>query len=439
MTVISTPATAINQSKSSKAILIIGALFFIFGFVTWLNSALIPYLKLACQLNNFQAYLVTTAFYLPYLVMAFPSAWVLKVTGFKNGMSIGLAIMAVGALVFIPAAMTRTYVLFLLGLFIQGTGLAILQTASNPYIVILGPAESAAKRISIMGICNKVAGAIAPIILGAIALKNADSLKIRLITMAPAQKVAELNELAGRVIVPYIIMVVVLLVLGVCIYFSGLPEIDTDKEDQAATPGKTSKTSIFQFPHLLLGVLALFLYVAVEVLAGDSIISYGASIGISLSIAKFFTACTLSGMIIGYGAGIVCIPKYFSQQNALKICALLGVLFSLCAILTKGYVSISFIALLGLANSLMWPAIWPMAIVGLGRFTKLGASFMIMAISGAAIIPLIYGRLADAVTPQLAYSILVPCYLFILYYAVKGHKIGIASKNKIEDLYPVAE
>jgi glucose/galactose transporter len=433
------PAPPADQSKSSKAIVIICVLFFIFGFVTWLNSALIPYLKLACQLNNFQAYLVTTAFYSPYLIMAFPSAWVLKIAGFKNGMAVGLAIMAVGALFFIPAAITRTYALFLVGLFFQGTGLAILQTASNPYIVILGPVESAAKRISILGICNKVAGAVAPIILGAIALKDADSLKVRLITMAPAQKVLELNQLASRVIVPYIIMVVILLVLGVCIYFSGLPEIDTDKQDTSVKPGKVTKTSIFQFPHLLLGVVTLFLYVAVEVLAGDSIISYGASMGIPLSIAKFFTAGTLSGMVIGYGVGIVCIPKYFSQQNALKVCAALGVLFSICAVLTYGYISISFIALLGFANSLMWPAIWPMAISGLGRFTKLGASFLIMAISGAAIIPLVYGRLADMVSPRLAYWLLVPCYLFILYYALIGHNAGLSTDVVVDELYPVAE
>jgi glucose/galactose transporter len=433
------PAPAADQNNTSKAIVIICVLFFIFGFVTWLNSALIPYLKLACQLNNFQAYLVTTAFYSPYLVMAFPSAWVLKISGFKNGMAIGLVIMAVGALIFIPAAMTRTYALFLLGLFFQGTGLAILQTASNPYVVILGPVESAAKRISIMGICNKVAGTVAPIILGAIALKDADSLKIRLVTMAPAQKIIELNELASKVIAPYIVMVVILLILGVCIYFSGLPEIDTDGKEEQAAPGKTSKTSIFQFPHLLLGVLALFLYVAVEVLAGDSIISYGASLGISLSVAKYFTGCTLTGMIIGYVVGIVCIPKYFSQQKALKICAILGVLFSLGAVATEGYVSISFIALLGFANSLMWPAIWPMAITGLGRFTKLGASFMIMAISGAAIIPLIYGSLADVITPRFAYILLAPCYLFILFYSIKGYKIGIKPTYSSDALYPVAD
>ena len=293
-------------SKRFSPTVIIGSLFFIFGFVTWLNSVLIPYLKLACELNNFEAYLVAFAFYIAYLVMAIPSAKVLKVTGFKKGMSLGLFIMALGALIFIPAALTRTYTLFLLGLFVQGTGLAILQTASNPYITIIGPAESAAKRISIMGICNKVAGAIAPIILGAITLKNADELKVKLLSMNGAEKAAELNALASRVILPYVAIVVVLIVLSVFIFYSGLPEIDTDHENEETQLANTNKTSILQFPHLLLGVLALFLYVGVEVMAGDTIISYGASQGIALSTAKFFTTCTLAAMLAGYIIGIIC-------------------------------------------------------------------------------------------------------------------------------------
>jgi len=422
-------SAGINPDKSAKAILIIGALFFIFGFVTWMNSVLIPYLKLACELDNFESYLVAFAFYISYLVMAIPSAWLLKTTGFKNGMSVGLAIMAVGALIFIPAALNRTYILFLLGLFVQGTGLAVLQTASNPYITILGPIESAAKRISIMGICNKVAGAIAPIVLGAITLKDADGLKARLITMPLAQKTQELNALASRVITPYIVIVVILIILAILISFSTLPEIDTDHEDETVAAANTHKTSVFQFPHLLLGVFTLFLYVGVEVLAGDSIIGYGASQGIPLSTAKFFTTCTLLGMIIGYITGIICIPKYFRQEQALKVSAVLGVVFSLAAIFTTGYTSVLFIALLGLANSLLWPAIWPLAIAGLGRFTKIGSSFMIMAIGGGALIPLAYGRLANVVNPTNAYWILVPCYLFILFYGIKGHKIGLKAKN----------
>lgn len=412
-----------ERKAGLSPIAIIGSLFFVFGFVTWLNSVLIPYLKIACELNNFESYLVAFAFYIAYLVMAIPSAKVLKVTGFKKGMATGLAVMAIGALIFIPAAISRTYVLFLLGLFVQGTGLAVLQTASNPYITIIGPRESAAKRISIMGICNKVAGAIAPIVLGAITLKNADSLVSRLQTMNPAQKALELDALASRVILPYILIIAILLLLAFFTYKSGLPEIDTDKEDETVAAANTRKTSIFQFPHLLLGVLTIFFYVGVEVMAGDTIISYGASQGIALSTAKYFTTGTLVAMIIGYIIGIICIPKYFTQDNALKVSAIMGLAFSIAAILSQGIISVLFIALLGLANSLMWPAIWPLAIADLGRFTKVGSSLLIMALAGGALIPLLYGRLADVFNPQQAYWILVPCYLFIAYYATKGHKI----------------
>jgi MFS transporter, FHS family, L-fucose permease len=416
-------AAAATGKKGLNPVIIIGSLFFIFGFVTWLNSVLIPYLKIACELNSLESYMVAFAFYIAYLVMGIPSTSVLKRTGFKNGMSVGLAIMAVGALIFIPAALTRTYGLFLLGLFIQGTGLTVLQTASNPYITIVGPIESAAKRISIMGICNKLAGAIAPIVLGAITLKNADEISKRLVSMNVAEKAIELDALARRVIVPYICIVIVLVILAILIYFSSLPEVDTDKEDETVAASNTNKRSILEFPHLLLGVLTIFLYVGVEVMAGDTIISYGASQGIELETAKFFTTCTLFAMLVGYIVGIITIPKYISQATALRVCALLGVMFSLAAIFTHGYISVLFIALLGLANSLMWPAIWPLAISDLGRFTKIGSSLLIMAICGGALIPLLYGRLVDVFNTRQAYWIMVPCYLFIWYYAVYGHKI----------------
>ncbi|GAA4782962.1 sugar MFS transporter [Olivibacter ginsenosidimutans] len=414
-----------NTGKSAiNPIVIIGALFFIFGFVTWLNSVLIPYLKIACELNHFQAYLVAFAFYIAYFVMAPISTKVLKIFGFKNGMSIGLLVMAVGALLFIPAALSRTYALFLLGLFIQGTGLAILQTASNPYITILGPAESAAKRISIMGICNKLAGGLAPIILGAVVLSNADALTARIASLPDADRVLELNELAARVIFPYCCIIAVLTILAFIIYRSHLPEIDTDKEDEVIGSANKDKTSLFQFPHLILGFITMFLYVGVEVIAGDTIISYGASQGINLVTAKYFTMGTMTCMIIGYTLGIVLIPKYIKQENAMKICALLGLVFSLGAIFTQSYLSVAFIALLGLANSLVYPAIWPLAIVGLGRFTKAASSLLVMGLAGGAVIPVIYGALADKWNPQQAYWVMIPCYFMIWYYAVAGHKLG---------------
>lgn len=407
----------------TRSLAIIGGLFFVFGFVTWLGSVLIPYLKIACELNNFQAYLVAFSFYISYLFMAIPSAWVLKKTGFKKGISLGLMIMAVGALIFVPAALMRTYSVFLFGLFVQGAGLAILQTASNPYVTILGPRESAAKRISIMGICNGIAGILAPIILGAIILENADGIQNKLVTMNPTEKIIELDALAHRVIIPYLIIAAILAILSFVVYLSHLPEIDTDHEDEKVAAANLNKKSIFQFPHLLIGVVTLFLYVGVEVIAGDTIINYGASQGIPLSTAKFFTSFTLSAMLVGYLIGIICIPKYFSQQLALKVSSIVGIFFVLGAIFTSGYISVTCIAMLGLTNSLMWPAIWPLAIADLGRFTKIGSSMLIMAIGGGALLPLLYGHLADIVNPQDAYWIIVPCYLVIWYFAYNGHKI----------------
>lgn len=415
-----------DSKNSIVPIIILGAFFFIFGFVTWLNGTLIQYLKIACELNTFQSLLVAFAFYISYFVMALPSSWVLKLTGFKNGMSLGLFIMALGAILFIPAAESRNYNLFLTGLFIIGTGLSILQTASNPYVTIVGPIESAAKRISIMGICNKVAGVMAPIILGAIVLSDADSLVNELKLLDVAQKNNRLDELASRVIMPYSILAGVLALLGILVRFSPLPEIEEENESIIEADSLNLNTNVFQFPHLVLGVIALFLYVGVEVLAGDTIGSYGQSQGIPLSESKNFTAFTLSAMVIGYIIGIFSIPKFIQQSKALAYSALVGIIFSVIAINTSGYVSVLFIALLGLANALMWPAIWPLAISGLGKFTKTGSALLIMAIAGGALLPLCYGKLADMkfIGHQQAYWILVPCYLFILFYSIKGYKFS---------------
>ena len=420
----STIVTPVQKKPAISPIIIIGVLFFVFGFITWLNSVLVPYLKIACQLTNLESYLVATAFYIAYLVMAAPSTMVLKKFGFKKGMAIGLLLIAAGALVFIPAALTRTYAFFLAGLFVQGMGLAILQTASNPYVVVLGPAESAARRISIMGIFNKSGGAIASLALGVIALKNADQLKARLATMGTAEKVPLLNELASRVILPYICIMVSLIILAVLTYRSTLPEIDTEHEDESTALANSGKTSAFQFPNLVLGIIALFLYVGAEVIAGDSIIGYGASQHIPLSTARFFGSCTLAAMLIGYLIGIACIPKYITQQKALVVSAVLGFIFSILALITHGYASVFCIALLGLANALMWPAIWPLALNGLGKFTKAASSLLVMGISGAAVIPPLYGHFVDIYSAQTSYLILLPIYLFIFYYATWGHKLG---------------
>src|SRR5690554_5407124 len=416
--------TSNSSSAANRSIIIIGALFFIFGFVTWLNALLIPYLKIACELTTFQSYLVTFAFYIAYVVMAPISTRTLNYFGFKKGMSVALVVMAFGALLFIPAAMTRTYIVFLTGLFIMGSGLAVLQTASNPYVTIVGPPEGAAKRLSIMGICNKMAGALAPIILGFfLQLDKADALRAEIASLSATQRAAELDAMALRVIPPYIGIIIVLLGLALWVYKSGLPEIDNDEEDEASLSANSTKKSVFDFPHVILGVIALFLYVGVEVIAADTIISYGEKMGMPLTTAQFFATATMLAMVAGYIVGIIIIPKYIKQENALKLCAISGIIFTVLAIFTDGYWSIAFVALLGLANSLIWPAIWPLALAGVGRFTSAASSLLVMGIAGGAIIPLIYGALADSWGAQQAYWIVVPCYLFILYFAVSGHKV----------------
>ncbi|MGK2860376.1 MAG: sugar MFS transporter [Chitinophagaceae bacterium] len=419
------PAAAQTRQNYFMPMLIIGALFFVFGFVTWANGTLIPYLKIACELTTAEAMLVTFAFYISYAVMAFPSSWVLKKTGFKKGMVLGLLCMAAGALIFIPAAESRTYNIFLIGLFVIGTGLALLQTACNPYVTILGPIESAAKRISIMGICNKGAGAIAPLIMGAIMLNNADSLQESLITMDASQKAIALDNLASKVVLPYIIIAVVLVALAVFVYFSSLPEIKAEGEDETIESTTVNRKSIFDYPYLWLGFITLFLYVGVEVLAGDTIQLYGNSLGISLDIAKNFTTYTMTGMLVGYLIGIFTIPKYLSQSTALKFSAILGIVFSLGAIFTTGFVSVFFIAILGFANALVWPAIWPLAINGLGKFTKAASALLIVGIAGGAVMPKLWASLGEYIGLQQAYWIMVPCYLFILYFAMRGHKVGL--------------
>ena len=424
---------SLTKRDTILSILIIGLLFFIFGFVSWVNAILIPYFKIACELTNFQSYLVTFAFYISYFVMSVPASFLLKKVGFKKGMMFGFWVMATGAFIFVPAAYTRTYEIFLLGLFTIGAGLAILQTAANPYITVLGPKERAAQRISIMGICNKGAGILAPILFAAVVLKATDTdLFAQLSTMSEVQKDAALDELIRRVMVPYACVGTVLLGLGLFVRFSPLPEINTEEESVEVASANTGKTSIFQFPHLILGAIGIFLHVGTQVIAIDTIIGYAGSMNIQLMEAKVFPSYTLFVTICGYILGIICIPRFISQVNALRLCTLLGTLFTLLIIFTQGTVtflghqadiSIWFIVLLGLANSLVWAGLWPLALDGLGKFTKLGASIMIMGLCGNAIMPLFYGYFADLYDLRQAYWVLFPCYLYLVFYAMYGHKI----------------
>lgn len=437
MSIKSATVAASREGGYKQAMIIIGGLFAVFGFVTWLNASLISFLKLLCDLTDSQSLMVTFAFYIPYFLWALPASWVLKKMGFKNGMAFGLVVMAAGSLVFIPAANQRSFILFLVGLFIQGAGLSLLQTATNPYISILGPIESAAKRISIMGICNKLAGVISPLILSTILLKNATAVEEQIKTTTDVVvKNQLLSELASRVIMPYIVLTVFLVIVALLIRRSSLPEINAEEEDSSGNAVPARK-SLFNYPYLWLGALCIFTYVGVEVMAGDVIGTYGLKLGMSPDTAKYFGSLTLACMLLGYIIGIFTIPKFLSQDVALRGSAILGIVFTVAAFFTDGYTAVACIALLGLANALMWPAIFPLAIEGLGKYTKIGSAILIMGIAGGAILPQIYTGLYEEKSlfggflhsqgidfkEGFMYS-MVPCYVYILFFALKGHKVG---------------
>lgn len=405
--------------------IIIGVLFFIFGFVTWLNGPLITFVKLAFNLDDVNAFLVPFAFYISYLVFSLPASAVLRRTGMKKGIAIGLFVMAIGAAAFGQFATMRVYPGALTGLFVIGAGLSMLQTASNPYISILGPIESAAQRIAFMGICNKVAGILAPITISALVLKGIDNIDAQVKAAgSPEAREALLDAFAGKVHLPYLVMAGLLVLLAIWIAFSSLPEIKPSGANAESAIGHRDG-SLFSFPHLWLGVLCLFLYVGVEVMAGDAIGTYGASFHLPLDQTKFFTAFTLGAMLVGYLAGLVLIPRFISQQRYLAVSAVLGVLFCLGAYATSGYLSVGFVAALGFANAMMWPAIFPLAINGLGRHTEAGSAWMIMGIAGGAILPQAFAHLKLHIDFQLAFVLLmVPSYLYILFYGLRGHRAG---------------
>jgi FHS family L-fucose permease-like MFS transporter len=414
-----------HKNSSLVPMIMIGVLFFIFGFVTWLNGSLIPFLKVLCQLNEFEALFVSFAFYIAYTVMAFPMASLLERTGYKDGMAIGLGVMAIGSLLFIPSAFTGEFYLFLLALFTLGTGLTILQTASNPYIVLIGPIESAAMRISIMGLINKSAGVLAPLVFTALILSGIGSIE----TLSEAQ----MDTLAYSLIQPYIVMAVILFILMGYVRFSSLPELEFENDPY-------DDDSIFTFPRVVLGAAALFFYVGIEVIAGDTIGLYAQHIG--LENATALTSYTMAFMVLGYLVGVLFIPKYLSQEKALLasgllgIALLLGVTFSSTTDTTLSEIlwgwsgivtlpnSVMFVALLGFANALVWPTIWPLALDDLGKHTAKASALLIMAIAGGALLPLVFGKIAELTQDmQLSYLFGIVCYLFIIAYAVKWHKM----------------
>jgi glucose/galactose transporter len=422
-------AAPVERSGSlAQSIAIAGALYFIIGFCTWLNGPLITFVRLAFDLNEVNSFLVLMVFYVSYFVLALPSSWILRRTGLKKGLSLSLTVMAVGAALFGEFATRRYYPGALTGLFVLGGGLALLQTAINPYVSILGPIDGAARRIALMGICNKAAGIAAPLVIGALVLRGVGDLATSLQGASGAGREALLDSFAAKIHLPYLAMAGLLLIAAVGVLASPLPELRTSEVNAATETGAGGgERSVMHYPHLWLGVICLFVYVGVEVMAGDAIGAYGRAFGLPLDETKFFTAFTLAAMLAGYVAGLIFTPKIVSQQTYLQGSALLGLVLVAGAFLTKGYVSVGFVACLGFANAMMWPAIFPLAIRGLGKATETGSALLVMGIVGGAVIPQTFAVLKQHYDFQAVFAVLMaPCYLYIFSYAWRGHRAGRA-------------
>jgi FHS family L-fucose permease-like MFS transporter len=396
-------------------LMIVGVVFFVIGFGIGISGFLTPALQEAFNLTTTQSYLVTAAIFSAFVIFGRPTAWVIQKIGYRLAMMIAFFIMAFGMWLFVPSSNSESFPLFLIALFVGGIGNTLLQGAVNPYITIIGPMDTAAVRMSLMGIMNKLAWGLAPIFLGLFI----DISNVRI----------------EDIVLPFYIVTGILVVLGIFVYFAPLPEVKAEGEDEDEAEESsyaTGKTSIMQFPHLLLGVLALFLYVGIETLPMASIIGFAkASFGDAANLESFALLVT-AGMVVGYVFGVIAIPRFISQQKMLVVFSILGIAASLFLIFLPANIAFYAILLAAFSNSLMWPAIWPLAMKDLGRFTKIGASILIMAIVGGAVIPLIFGFIVDTVKTtevamvgdyQAAYWVMVPCYLFILYFAIKGHKV----------------
>ena len=417
---------AVPATRHTSSIAIIGVLFFIIGFFTWINGPLILFAKVAFDVSDTYAFLIPSAFYISYFCLALPSSVILKTTGMKKGIALSLLVMAIGAAIFGQFTTARSYAGAVSGIFILGGGLALLQTAINPYISILGPIEGAARRIAIMGICNKVAGALATYGLARVVLHGMEDISTQVANALPSEKALLLNEFAGRIHGPYMVMAAVLAIVAIAILYSSLPELKAEVVNSSPESSDEQRNSIFSFPHVWLGALCIFVYVGAEVMAGDAIGIYGQNLGLSLDYAKYFTIGTLVCMLIGYAVGLVLIPKYVSQERYLSVSAMLGITFSLAAMVTDGYVSVAFVAALGFSNAIMWPAIFPLAIKGLGKFTEKGSALLIMGIAGGAVIPQLFAHFKEQFDFQVVFAVLmVACYAYVLFFALRGHRVGM--------------
>ena len=407
-----------------------GSMFFILGCITWLNGAITPFLQQMLVLSPLQASFIISSFYIAVTVAGIPSAMLIKRVGYKNGMAIGCAVMAASALMYIPAAKMQMIEIFLFAQLMIGVGQTILQTAVNPYVVKIGPEKSAAVRVCIVGLLNKFAGVIVPIMFAAVVVTGVVDGSGQL---SQQQK----DIMADSLVMPYVLIAGLIFLFAAFAKLVPLPDLVFEESEGN---GKGEIKEALQHPHLVLGVVAIALYVAVEVISADTIGSYALQIGIA--DYSVMTSYTMACMLIGYAIGIALIPRFMSQQSALTMSGIAGIVTVFAVVMGSNdsfvianLLLVPFggpelpdpllcIALLGFANAMMWPAIWPLALAGLGRLTGTASGLLIMGIAGGALGPLLIGLGNVAgLGAQGAYTVMLPSYIFILFYALKGHKM----------------
>lgn len=384
---------------------IIGFMFFVVGFALGINSYIVPLLQSALNVSSGQSYLLLAATFAAFLLFSYPATAMISKIGYKKTIVASFVIFALGFVLFVPSAKLQSLPLFIIASFICGTGNTVLQAAINPYATYLGPIDTAARRISIMGICNILAWPVSPMFLAWLIGKKLDDMVL------------------SDIIFPFYVLAGIFVLLGVLVWISPLKEMAFGEQEEEETDASASegKTSIFQFPHLVLGAIALFMYVGIETVAMASSVDFAASL--SLPDPEQYAMVPSIGMILGYIFGIVMIPKYLSQSGALRLHAWIAIAGTLAVVLLPEKMSIYAVAIVTFGCSVMYPAIFPLALKGLGKFAEQGSSILVASIVGGSIVPLVYGFLKDWIGGQAAYWIGIPCFGFILFYAYIGYKM----------------
>jgi FHS family L-fucose permease-like MFS transporter len=420
-----TPTGSSSDKNYTFPLIVLTSLFFMWGFITSLNDILIPHLKAVFTLNYTEAMLVQFVFFAAYFVVSLPSGWIVKKIGYKSGIIVGLVTAGVGTLLFYPAASERVYALFLFAFFILASGITLLQVAANPYVAILGKPETSSSRLNLTQAFNSLGTTLGPYLGALLILSVAVHSASEIASMSPAELDAYKSAEASAVQIPYLALAAALFILAALFAMFKLPKIQNETggtEDNKSEGHDELHNSAWGFKHLVLGAIAIFVYVGAEVSIGSFLVNFlGESYiaGMEESEAGQYVAFYWGGAMVGRFIGAAVLRK-INPGKVLSFNAVLAGVLVLITMFTNGFIAMWAILLVGLFNSIMFPTIFTLALKGLGKHTSQGSGILCMAIVGGAIVPLLQGALADSIGIQLAFILPAVCYIFIAHYGVKG-------------------